>query len=82
MDLDITSRPELERDQMRRSGAQPMGDIVTSNHEIAAIIAVPPYDDVNVRVVRVPLIHADPIELGAEIPLGLRHQVARKCSQI
>jgi hypothetical protein len=37
---------------------------------------------VNVRVVRVPLIHADPIELGAEIPLGLRHQVARKCSQI
>jgi hypothetical protein len=81
-DLEIILRPEFECDKMGRSGAQPMTDIVTSNHKIVAIIALPPYDDMDVRVVRIPMIHADPIELGAEIPLGLHHQVARKCSEI
>jgi hypothetical protein len=31
---------------------------------------------VDVRVVRIPVIDSDPIDLGAEIPLGLRHQVS------
>jgi hypothetical protein len=82
IDLDITLGPERKRDQMRRPGAQPMADIVTSHHEIAAIVALTPRDDMNVRVVRIPVIHPDPIKLGAEIPLGLCHQVARKCFQI
>jgi hypothetical protein len=36
----------------------------------------------DVRVVRIPVIDSDPIGAGAEISLGLRHQVARERFQV
>jgi hypothetical protein len=81
-DLEIASRPELKRGEMRGAGAQSVADIVAGNDEVAAIVGLAPHDDMDVRVVRIPVIDSDPIKLGAEIPLGLRHQIARKRPQI
>jgi hypothetical protein len=65
-----------------RASAQSVADIVAGNDEIAAVVPLAPHDDMDVRVVRIPVIDIDPIELGAEILLGLRHQVARKRPRI
>jgi hypothetical protein len=81
-DLEIASRAELERRQMGGACAQTVADVVASNHQVATIVGLAPHDDMDVRVVRIPMIDSDPIEPGAEIPLGLRHQVARKHPQI
>src|SRR5437879_3003263 len=74
-DLEIVSRPELKGRQMRRPRAQTVADVVATNHQVATIVGPAPDDDMDVRVLRVPVIDSDPIEPGAEIPLGLRHQV-------
>jgi len=50
-----------------------VADIVAGNDAVAAIVALAPHYDMDVRVVRVPVIDSDPIEPGCEIPLGLRH---------
>jgi hypothetical protein len=81
-DLEIASGAELEGRQMGGARAQTLADVVASNHQVVTIVGPAPHDDMDVRVVRIPVIDSDPIEPGAEIPLGLRHQVARERSQV
>jgi len=52
---------------MRGASAQTVADVVAGYDEVAAVVALAPDDDMNVRVVRIPVIDFDPIELGAEI---------------
>jgi hypothetical protein len=42
-DLEVASRPELKRSEMRGASAQSVADIVTRNDEIAAIVALAPH---------------------------------------
>jgi len=46
------------------------------------LVGLTTHDDMDVRVVRIPVIDSDSIEPGAEIPLGLGHQVPGQCPQI
>src|SRR5262249_34066543 len=51
-------------------------------HEVAAVIGAAANNDVNVRMLRVPMVDRDPVELGPEVTLRLRHQVPGKCLEI
>ena len=46
------------------------------------VVALAAYDDMDVGIIGVPVVDPNPIELGAEIPLGLRHQVAGERLQV
>ena len=46
------------------------------------VVALAAYDDMDVGIVGVPVLDPEPIEIGAEITLGLRHQVAGERLQI
>ena len=59
-----------------------LADVVPRDHEILPVVGAAAQDDVDVRVVRVPVIDPDPVELGAEVFLGLAHQVAREALQV
>ena len=50
-------------------------DVIAGNHQILAVVAFAAHDDMDVRIVSVPMIDPDPVELRTEIPLGLHHQV-------
>src|SRR3546814_9463147 len=50
-------------------------DIVAGNDEVLAIVGPAARDDMDVGIVRVPVIDTDPIELGAEVLLHLPHQL-------
>ena len=41
-----------------------------------AVVTLAAYDDMDVGIIGVPVLYPEPIEIGAEITLGLRHQVA------
>ena len=58
------------------AGAHPLLDVVAGDDEILAVVGAAAHDDVDVGIVGVPVIDADPIELGAEILLHLAHQLA------
>ena len=73
--LKIASRQEFQSGKMCSSGAHALADVVAGNHEVAAVTAFAAHDDMDVGIVCVPVVDPNPIELRAEIPLGLRHQV-------
>ena len=81
-DLLLAPRPKLKGDQMRGTSAQALTDVVARDHQVAPIVAFASHDDVDVGIVGVPVVDPNPIELRAEIPLGLRHQVPGKCLQV
>ena len=81
-DLAVASRPELERGKMRSAGAHALADVVAGDHKVAAVVALAAYDDMDVGIIGVPVVDPNPIELGAEIPLGLRHQIAGERLQV
>jgi hypothetical protein len=81
-DFEVASWPELEGGKMRSTGAQAVADVVAGNHEVAAVVALAADDDMDVRVVRIPVIDPNPIEPGAEILFGLHHQVSGERPQI
>ena len=47
-----------------------------------AVVGAAAHDDVDVRVVGVPVIDADPVEFRAEVLLHLSHEVARERLQV
>ncbi len=59
-----------------------MADIVTGDDEIGAGLVDAAQDDVGVRVVCIPMIDCDPVELGPEIGLHAAHQVAGEGAQV
>jgi hypothetical protein len=82
MDFKVGSQPELLGDQVSGSGAHPVADVVTRNHEISAIVGLAAHDDMDMGILGIPVIDSDPVELRTEISLGVSHQVPRERLQI
>ena len=70
-DVEVGARPKLLRNEILRPRPHALADIVTRDHEVLPVIGAAAQDDVDVRVVGVPVIDADPVELGSEVLLDL-----------
>jgi len=55
-----------------------VADVITGDDEIGAILRDAPHQQVDVRIVGVPVIDCDPVKPGPEIALHLDHEVAVK----
>ena len=76
VDALLRLRPQLQTDQALRSCAHPVRNIVARDHEIGAIVRLAAKKDVDVRIVRIPMVNANPVEFGPEIAFGLAEKVA------
>src|SRR3546814_18201985 len=70
------ARAKIEVDQLGRTLAQPMTDIVARDNQILAALVLAADDDMGVRVSRVVVIDRHPIELRAQILLDSCHEAA------
>ena len=75
-DLVIGARSQLLGDEVLRAGAHAFLDVVAGDDEVLAVVSPSPQDDMDMRVVGVPVIDADPVELRAQVLLHLPHQFA------
>jgi len=75
-DLLVGARPQLLGDQVLGAVTQTLLDVIPVDDEVLAVIGTAAHDDVDVGMLGVPVIDGDPVELGAEILLGLAHQLA------
>ena len=76
VNVEIRPRPQFLRDEVGGAGAYSCLDVVARDHEVLPVIGTAAQDDVDVRVVGIPVIDGGPIELRAEILLHLVHQIA------
>jgi len=72
------SRPEFECGEVGCPSPHSLADVVPSDHQVAAIVAFATDNDVDMGIIGVPMIDANPIEPRAEIAFSLRHQLSRE----
>ena len=81
-DIKVAARSKLEGGEMRGAGAQALADVVAGDDEVPPVVGFAAHDDMDVGIVRIPVVDPDPVEPGTEIPLGLRHQVSGKRPEV
>jgi hypothetical protein len=82
VDFDIAPLPEFESHKVTRPGAKASADVVPRYHQVMAIVAPAAHDDMDVWVLRVPVVDGDPFELRSKIPFGLGHEIAGERLQV
>ncbi len=75
-------RAEQVGGEIGGAAAQPVADVVASDDEVVPGVIDAAQNDMAVRIVGIPVIDRDPVELRAEVRFHARHQVARVSLQI
>ncbi|MCY1298096.1 hypothetical protein D9M70_475660 [compost metagenome] len=82
LDLQIGARPQPFGRQFGGPVAETMGDVVTRDDEVLAGVVAPAQDDVDVRVVGIPMIHRHPVQARAQVGFHAPHQVPGVGAQV
>jgi hypothetical protein len=82
VDFSFTARAKFQRDPLGGSGTKASADVIAADHEILLVISPASDQDVDVRIVRVPVIDGDPVKFCAEVALCIVHELAGKGSKI
>jgi hypothetical protein len=75
-------RPEFQCNALLGSGSKSATDVVAADDEILPVIGASSDQYMYVGIISVPMIDGDPIESGAKVAFGVRHQFSRKRSQV
>jgi hypothetical protein len=81
-DILLGARAEFQSNPLGGAVAESLLDVVATDDEIRAVIRAPAHQHMDVRIVCVPVIDSDPVELRAEITLGIGHQLAGEGAKI
>ena len=81
-DVSVTTQPELLGDEILRAIAHAALDVAAIDDEVLSVVATAAHDDVDMRVVGVPVIDRSPIKLGVEILFRLCHQLAGELPEV
>ena len=81
-DVEITAWAQFLGDEIACPVAHPLLDVVPRDHEILAVVARTPNDQMDMRMGGVPVIDADPIKRRAEILLHPPDEIAGEGLQV
>jgi hypothetical protein len=82
VDFTLSARSEFQRSALLGPRPKSATDVVAADDEILPVISAPSDQDMYVWIVSVPVIDGDPVERGAKVAFGVRHQFSRKGSQV
>jgi len=80
-DLVFAARSQFQGDPLGGAVAKAPAVVVAADHQVLAVVSPSADQDMDVWIVRVPVVDRDPIEPGAEIAFGIGHQLTGKRSQ-
>ncbi len=81
-DFLLAARAQLQGDPLGGAIAKSPADVGAADDQVLAVVASPADEDMDMRVVGIPVVDRDPIEPGAEIAFGIRHQLTGEGAQI
>jgi hypothetical protein len=82
VDFTLSARSEFQRGALLSPGSKSAADVVAADDEILPVISATSDQDMYVWIISVPMIDGDPVERGAKVAFGVRHQFSRKRSQV
>ena len=68
--------------QLRGTSPHALADVAAVDNQVAAIVGLAAYQNVDVGIVGVPMVNGDPVETCAKIPFHLAQQVSGKAPHI
>ncbi len=74
LDLTLRPRPQPTRGEFRGAMAHSVSDVVARDDQVLAGLIPAPQQDMDMRIVGIPMIGRHPFEPGSEIALDLRHE--------
>ena len=75
-DFSVGSGAKLQGQQLLRPRPHSFPNIVARDDEILVVVGPAADNDMDVRVLRIPMIDGDPVEAGAKVAFGVGHEVA------
>ncbi|KTE24089.1 hypothetical protein ATE69_13625 [Sphingopyxis sp. H071] len=81
-DFQIGAKTQFLGNQIQGTGAHAVADIVAGDNQIAAIFGNAAHDNMDVRMLGIPMISGGPVERGAEVLFHLPHQIAGKTFEV
>src|SRR5258708_7187185 len=81
-DFLFAARAQLQGDPLGGAIAKSPADVGAADDQVLAVVASPADEDMDMRVVGIPVVDRDPIEPGAEIAFGIRHHLTGEGPQI
>ena len=82
LDLLLRAQPKPALGHFRCPAPHALGDVVAIDDEILVAGVLTPEHDVGVGVIGIPMIDRHPLELGAEIPLHVDHELAGEVLEV
>jgi hypothetical protein len=82
LNLLFAARSKLKGHALLGPRSEPAADVIAADDEVLAVIRASADQNMNVGIVRIPVIDGNPVQPGAEIALGIRHQLTGKGAQI
>ena len=59
-----------------------MADVIAADDQILTVLGTPAHQDMDVRIVGVPMIDGDPVQLRSEVALDVGHELAREGAEV
>ena len=75
-DFLLAAWSQLQRDPFRRPAAKAPADVLATDDQVLAVVGAAADEHVDMGIVGVPMIDRYPVELGAEVMLGVLHELA------
>ena len=82
LDLPLAARSKFQGDALFGTRSKPPADVIAADDEILTVIGTSTDQDMDMRIIGIPVIDRDPVEFGSEIALDIRHQLACEGSQV
>ena len=82
LDVPFATRPEFERNALGSTIPEPATDVIPADDQILTVLSATADQDMNMRIVGVPVVDRDPVEFGSEISRDVGHQLAREGTEI
>ena len=81
-DFLLASRPKLQGNTFGGTIPKPAADVIPADYQILTVLGPPADQDMNMRIVGVPMIDRDPVQFGSKIPGDVGHQLACEDTEI
>ena len=82
LDVMLTAQTELDRHSVLGSRAHSFTDVITVDDEVFAVVSNAAQQDMDMGIVRVPMINRDPVQFSAKVMGDICHELTREAAYI
>jgi hypothetical protein len=82
VNLLLSSGAELQRDALSGAAPKPFADLVATDDEVPSVVGSTTHEDMDMRVVGIPMVDRHPFQLRPQVAFGVFHEFTREGAKV